>query len=128
MSGNELGSFLRAERTTRRLSLRAAADLIGVDHMRLSDIEKGINRATGNPTRPSAEMLQRIARAYQVPQEHLLELAGLRRIMPDDDDETRLLMAMFGELDRYHRRLIIGIVRSVHAESMGGERPSISES
>lgn len=66
----ELGDFIRAQRSSRRLSLRRLSDVSGISNPYLSQIERGLRK-------PSAEVLQRIARALAVPTEELYVRAGI---------------------------------------------------
>ncbi|MGA2931011.1 MAG: helix-turn-helix transcriptional regulator, partial [Acidimicrobiales bacterium] len=56
---HELGSFIREQRGTARLSLRRLSELAGISNPYLSQIERGLRR-------PSAEILQQIAKALRI--------------------------------------------------------------
>lgn len=66
----ELGSFIRAQREAARQSIRDLAKLAGVSNPYLSQIERGLRR-------PSAEILQQIAKALQISAESLYVRAGI---------------------------------------------------
>ena len=66
----ELGSFIRDQRRAARLSLRKLSDQAGISNPYLSQIERGLRK-------PSAEILQAIAKALQISAETLYERAGL---------------------------------------------------
>jgi transcriptional regulator with XRE-family HTH domain len=66
----ELGEFIRDQRDMSRLSLRKLSDLAGISNPYLSQIERGLRK-------PSAEILQQIARALRISAETLYERAGL---------------------------------------------------
>lgn len=66
----DLGAYLREQRESAQLSLRQLAELAGVSNPYLSQIERGLKR-------PSAEILQQIARALQVSAESLYVRAGI---------------------------------------------------
>lgn len=70
LSGHELGAFLREQRQTAKLSLRQLSDLAGVSNPYLSQIERGLKK-------PSAEILQGLARGLQVSAETLYVHAGI---------------------------------------------------
>lgn len=70
MTAPDLGGFLRNQREVARMSVRRLAEVAGVSNTYLSQIERGIRR-------PSAEILQQIARALQISAETLYERAGL---------------------------------------------------
>src|SRR5580693_8310413 len=56
---HELGSFIREQRGSARLSLRRLSELAGISNPYLSQIERGLRR-------PSAEILQQIAKALRI--------------------------------------------------------------
>jgi len=65
----ELGEFIRAQRQIASMSVRRLADLAGVSNPYLSQIERGLRR-------PSAEILQQLAKALQISAETLYVRAG----------------------------------------------------
>ncbi|QCX26486.1 helix-turn-helix domain-containing protein [Nocardioides jishulii] len=76
----KVGDFLREQRLASRLSLRQVADLAGVSNPYLSQIERGLRK-------PSAEVLQQLAKALRISAEQLYVQAGL--ITPDSPAATR---------------------------------------
>lgn len=70
-----LGDYLKEQRTASRLSLRQLAQQAGVSNPYLSQIERGLRK-------PSAEVLQQIARALRISAEQLYVRAGI--VSPDD--------------------------------------------
>lgn len=66
----ELGAYIRAERRAKQLSLRKLSGASGISNPYLSQIERGLRR-------PSADVLQQIARALGVPIEQLYVRAGI---------------------------------------------------
>jgi transcriptional regulator with XRE-family HTH domain len=68
--GDQLGEYLREQRTASRLTLRQLADQVGVSNPYLSQIERGLRR-------PSAEVLQQLAKALRVSAEQLYIRAGI---------------------------------------------------
>ena len=67
---HDLGEFIRDQRRNARLSLRKLSELAGISNPYLSQIERGLRK-------PSAEILQQIARALRISAETLYERAGL---------------------------------------------------
>ena len=65
-----LGDYLKEQRTQSRLSLRQLADQAGVSNPYLSQIERGLRK-------PSAEVLQQIAKALRISAEQLYIRAGI---------------------------------------------------
>ena len=68
--GSSLGEYLREQRTAARLSLRQLSELAGVSNPYLSQIERGLKR-------PSAEILQQLAKGLEVSAESLYVKAGI---------------------------------------------------
>jgi transcriptional regulator with XRE-family HTH domain len=68
--GGQLGEYLKEQRTQSRLSLRQLADQVGVSNPYLSQIERGLRR-------PSAEVLQQLAKALRISADQLYIKAGI---------------------------------------------------
>jgi transcriptional regulator with XRE-family HTH domain len=68
--GTSLGDYLREQRQSARLSLRQLGELAGVSNPYLSQIERGLKR-------PSAEILQQLAKGLEVSAESLYVKAGI---------------------------------------------------
>ena len=83
---HELGSFIREQRGSARLSLRRLSELAGISNPYLSQIERGLRR-------PSAEILQQIAKALRISAETLYVQAGILEAPSGSPDLTRSIMA-----------------------------------
>jgi transcriptional regulator with XRE-family HTH domain len=83
---NELGSFIREQRSSARLSLRRLSELAGISNPYLSQIERGLRR-------PSAEILQQIAKALRISAETLYVQAGILERPTGDTDLSRYIFA-----------------------------------
>jgi transcriptional regulator with XRE-family HTH domain len=70
-----LGDYLKEQRVAARLSLRQLAEQAGVSNPYLSQIERGLRR-------PSAEVLNQIAKALRISAEQLYIRAGI--ISPEE--------------------------------------------
>ncbi|MDQ1485661.1 MAG: hypothetical protein QOJ62_1354 [Actinomycetota bacterium] len=66
----DLGEFIREQRRTAQISVRQLARLAGVSNPYLSQIERGLRR-------PSAEILQQIAKGLRISAEALYVQAGI---------------------------------------------------
>ncbi len=82
----DLGSFIREQRGTARLSLRRLSELAGISNPYLSQIEQGLRR-------PSAEILQQIAKALRISAETLYVQAGILEPPTGTPDLSRLILA-----------------------------------
>ncbi len=69
-AANRLGDFIREQRRGSQISLRQLSALAGVSNPYLSQIERGLRR-------PSAEILQQIAKALRVSAEAMYVQAGI---------------------------------------------------
>ena len=67
---DDVGQFIREKRNLGELSLRRLSEMAGISNPYLSQIERGLRR-------PSAEILQQIARALQISAETLYVRAGI---------------------------------------------------
>ena len=65
-----LGDYLREQRQSHSLSLRQLSELVGISNPYLSQIERGLKR-------PSAEILQQLAKGLEVSAETLYVKAGI---------------------------------------------------
>jgi transcriptional regulator with XRE-family HTH domain len=83
-----LGDFLRERRVAAQLSLRQLAEQTGVSNPYLSQIERGLRR-------PSAEVLQQLAKALRVSAEQLYVQAGI--LSPDDGQVRSVELAILGD-------------------------------
>jgi transcriptional regulator with XRE-family HTH domain len=82
----DLGAFIREQRSTARLSLRRLSELAGISNPYLSQIERGLRR-------PSAEILQQIAKALRISAETLYVQAGILEPGSGDADLGREILA-----------------------------------
>jgi transcriptional regulator with XRE-family HTH domain len=105
----DLGAFIREQRNTARLSLRRLSELAGISNPYLSQIERGLRR-------PSAEILQQIAKALRISAETLYVQAGIldppdgtpdlpRQILADphlNEDQKQALVRIYFSFRREH--------------------------
>lgn len=104
----DLGRYIRLQRENAQLSLRKLSDLAGVSNPYLSQIERGLKK-------PSAEILQQIARALQVSAESLYVQAGIL----DKVSETDLIATIRAQSDlsNEQKQVLIRIYESFKAEN-----------
>ncbi|WP_139364836.1 helix-turn-helix domain-containing protein [Sutcliffiella halmapala] len=57
-------------------SLRDASKKIGISHTYLDTIEKGFDKRSGKPVKPTPETLELISNAYSYPYDELMKNAG----------------------------------------------------
>ena len=83
-----LGDYLREQRVNAQLSLRQLAEQTGVSNPYLSQIERGLRR-------PSAEVLQQLAKALRISAEQLYVHAGI--LKPDEEDVRSVELAILSD-------------------------------
>jgi transcriptional regulator with XRE-family HTH domain len=105
----ELGEFIREQRGMERLSLRRLSDLAGISNPYLSQIERGLRK-------PSAEILQQIARALRISAESLYERAGLLEAHDGDTADTVAVILRDPSLSDDARQTLIKVYRSLRTE------------
>ncbi len=105
----ELGTFIREQRRTTHLSLRKLAELADVSNPYLSQIERGLRK-------PSAEILQQIARALSISAESLYVRAG---ILEERDDAVDVVgeIRRDSSLSADQRQALIRIYQSFRSEA-----------
>jgi len=109
-----LGDFLHEQRSGARLSLRQLADQAGVSNPYLSQIERGLRR-------PSAEVLQRLAKALRISAEAMYVRAGF--LDPEDDLERSVQLAVQADpgLSERQKQVLLDIYDSFRRET---DRPA----
>jgi transcriptional regulator with XRE-family HTH domain len=112
----DLGSFIRTQRGTAHLSLRRLSELAGVSNPYLSQIERGLRR-------PSAEILQQIARALRISAETLYVQAGILDPPDATSDLARQILAD-PHLSEDHKQALVQIYLSFRHEDEAREAPA----
>jgi transcriptional regulator with XRE-family HTH domain len=79
-AAQDIGTFIRAQREAAQVSVRQLAQKAGVSNPYLSQIERGLRK-------PSADVLQQIAKALRVSAEVLYVRAGI--LEPSETSEVR---------------------------------------
>ena len=79
-AAQDIGSFIRAQREAAQVSVRQLAEKAGVSNPYLSQIERGLRK-------PSADVLNQIAKALRVSAEVLYVRAGI--LEPSEPSEVR---------------------------------------
>jgi transcriptional regulator with XRE-family HTH domain len=113
----EVGAFIRDQRTAGRVSLRKLSEMAGISNPYLSQIERGLRK-------PSADILQQIAKALRISAETLYIRAG---ILEERDNEEDLTMAVLRDqqLTEEQKQALLRIYRSFVAENVPSEVPGM---
>jgi transcriptional regulator with XRE-family HTH domain len=111
-----LGEYLREQRVSARLTLRQLAELAGVSNPYLSQIERGLRR-------PSAEVLQQLAKALRISAEQLYLRAGI--VSPDDGIGGSVELAVLGDqsLTERQKQTLLDVYASFLALNAGQAAP-----
>jgi transcriptional regulator with XRE-family HTH domain len=104
----DLGEFIREQRRQDRLSLRKLSELAGISNPYLSQIERGLRK-------PSAEILQAIAKGLRISAETLYVRAGIL----DEREENADLVAQIRRdpsINERQKQALIDVYRSFQLE------------
>lgn len=115
--GWDLGGYLREQREHARLSVRQLANLAGVSNPYLSQVERGLRK-------PSAEVLQQIARGLRISAEALYVRAGI--LDSEGRPDVEAAVNADPDLNDRQRRVLLDIYASFRAENRraaAGEDP-----
>jgi len=115
-----LGEYLRDQRRNAQLSLRQLAEAAGVSNPYLSQIERGLRK-------PSAEVLQQVAKALRISAETLYVRAGILDAERDRDEvETRAVILADPTLTERQKQVLLQIYESFRKEN-GFERKAVED-
>ena len=107
-----VGAFIREQRVQAQVSLRQLSDLAGVSNPYLSQIERGLRK-------PSAEILQQIAKGLRISAEQLYLQAGILESR-DGDASTEAAIMGDPQLSERQKHVMIEIYESFCRENDGG--------
>lgn len=105
-----LGEYLREQRRTAQLSLRQLAEAAGVSNPYLSQIERGLRK-------PSAEVLQQVAKALRISAETLYVRAGILDEKERDELETRAVILADPSINERQKQVLLQIYDSFRKEN-----------
>ena len=104
-----LGEFLKDQRRHAQLSLRQLADQAGVSNPYLSQIERGVRK-------PSADVLQQIAKALRISAEALYVRAGLLD-HPTSDHSVQDAVLADMRLSERQKRVLLDVYETFRKEN-----------
>jgi transcriptional regulator with XRE-family HTH domain len=104
----DLGAYLKEQREGARLSLRQLASAAGVSNPYLSQIERGLRK-------PSAEVLQQIAKGLQISAEAMFLRAGL--LEESGGVEVEVALQSDVHLTARQKRVLLDIYATFRAEN-----------
>ncbi|MBV8297474.1 MAG: helix-turn-helix transcriptional regulator [Acidimicrobiia bacterium] len=112
----DLGEFIREQRSVARLSLRKLSDMAGISNPYLSQIERGLRK-------PSAEILQQIAKALRISAETLYVRAGILEEREGDDLVGEILRDP--SITEAQKQALIQVYVSFQHENEGLQGPEV---
>ncbi|MDH6198789.1 transcriptional regulator with XRE-family HTH domain [Mycobacterium frederiksbergense] len=116
-AAQDIGSFIRAQREAAQVSVRQLAEKAGVSNPYLSQIERGLRK-------PSADVLNQIAKALRVSAEVLYVRAGI--LEPSEPSEVRDAIVNDVSITERQKQVLLDIYTSFRQqnEAAAGEEPT----
>jgi transcriptional regulator with XRE-family HTH domain len=115
-SSAAIGEFIREQREQAHVSLRQLARLAGVSNPYLSQIERGLRK-------PSADILQQIAKGLRISAEQLYVRAG---ILESREGNPELIAAILADegLGERQKQVLVDIYESFRRENSQAGTPA----
>ncbi len=114
-----IGDYIREQREQARISMRQLAQQAGVSNPYLSQIERGLRK-------PSADILQQIAKGLRISAEALYVQAGILEDRPADSGVRSALLAD-PELSERQKQVLIEIYESFRKENAASAETKAAE-
>jgi transcriptional regulator with XRE-family HTH domain len=112
-----LGDYLQEQRKNAKLSIRQLAAAAGVSNPYLSQIERGVRK-------PSAEILQQIAKALRISAEQLYVRAGILDQRDEAEQEVTAVVLADPFLTERQKNVLLEIYSSFRKENGSAEEPT----
>jgi len=106
---NSIGEYIRQQREQAKISLRQLAEQAGVSNPYLSQVERGLRK-------PSADILQQIAKGLRISAEALYVQAGILEDRPGDSG-VRSALLTDPQLTERQKQVLIEIYESFTKEA-----------
>jgi transcriptional regulator with XRE-family HTH domain len=113
---SSIGEYIREQREQAKISLRQLASAAGVSNPYLSQIERGLRR-------PSAEILQQIAKGLRISAEALYVQAGILEERGPDSGVRAAVLADPGLAER-QKQVLLEIYESFRRETVLNAQPA----
>ncbi|MCG7578550.1 MULTISPECIES: helix-turn-helix domain-containing protein [Mycolicibacterium] len=107
-AAQDIGSFIRSQREAAQVSVRQLAEKAGVSNPYLSQIERGLRK-------PSADVLNQIAKALRVSAEVLYIQAGI--LEPSETNEVRDAIVTDTAINERQKQVLLDIYTSFCAQN-----------
>src|SRR5215467_868657 len=102
-AAQDIGSFIRTQRENAQVSVRQLAERAGVSNPYLSQVERGLRK-------PSADVLNQIAKALRVSAEVLYVQAGI--LEPSDKSQVRDVIVTDTAITERQKQILLDIYAS----------------
>jgi transcriptional regulator with XRE-family HTH domain len=102
-AAQDIGTFIRTQREAAQVSVRQLAEKAGVSNPYLSQIERGLRK-------PSADVLNQIAKALRVSAEVLYIRAGI--LEPTENNEVRDVIITDSAITERQKQVLLEIYTS----------------
>ena len=116
---NSIGEYIREQREQAKISMRQLAQTAGVSNPYLSQIERGLRK-------PSADILQQIAKGLRISAEALYVQAGILEDRPADSG-VRSALLTDPELSERQKQVLIEIYESFRRENVAASESAQAE-
>ena len=118
-AAQDIGSFIRTQREAAQVSVRQLAEKAGVSNPYLSQIERGLRK-------PSADVLNQIAKALRVSAEVLYVRAGI--LEPSETSEVRDAIITDSAITERQKQVLLDIYTSFCQQNeAAGEEPTTDQ-
>ena len=112
-----IGEFIREQREMAQVSLRQLAKVAGVSNPYLSQIERGLRK-------PSADILQQIAKGLRISAEQLYVRAGILESRHGDPEVVAAILADTGLTER-QKQVIVEIYETFRRENAASDDAAV---
>jgi transcriptional regulator with XRE-family HTH domain len=110
-AAQDIGTFIRTQREAAQVSVRQLAEKAGVSNPYLSQIERGLRK-------PSADVLQQIAKALRVSAEVLYVRAGI--LEPSETSEVRDAIITDTAITERQKQVLLDVYTSFCQQNEAG--------
>jgi transcriptional regulator with XRE-family HTH domain len=115
-AAQDIGTFIRTQREAAQVSVRQLAEKAGVSNPYLSQIERGLRK-------PSADVLNQIAKALRVSAEVLYIRAGI--LEPSENNEVRDVIITDPAITERQKQVLLEIYTSFVQQNEGQQNESL---
>ncbi len=116
-AAQDIGTFIRTQREAAQVSVRQLAEKAGVSNPYLSQIERGLRK-------PSADVLNQIAKALRVSAEVLYIRAGI--LEPSENNQVRDVIITDSAITERQKQVLLEIYTSFVQQNEGQQYEAVA--